>query len=141
MGSYCPVCDQFVENLDVCSRGEYHTPPEPEPEPLSLEEKLTSDEIWYQREIRTRSKSRKHREGIIYVEISKIIASLERTAEKQGKVALFEEILIIFKNNKGFIKNHKNLANVTIQKIDTFSEYSSEFNHLTSFKYQIFGTC
>lgn len=160
MGSYCPVCDQFVENLDLCSEGEYHRDDyyadeydqypvrdfsnwyRYEPEPvleLSLDEKLRSDQIWYQREIRTRSKSKKHREGIVCEEIRKILNRIEVTPEKLKKVALFEQILIIFKNNKWVLKNNKKLADITIHKIDIFSEYSTYFSHLKSFKYQIFG--
>lgn len=164
MGSYCHVCDQFVENLDVCSRGEYHRDdydpscdyerypmrdfsnwyryePEEEIYEQTFEEKLTSDEVWYQREIRTRSKSKKHRDEIICAEIRKILNIIERTSGIREKVALFEEILLIFKDNKYILKNNKSLSDTTIHKIDTFSEHNSEFIHLKSFKYQIFGTC
>ena len=161
MGSYCPVCDQFVENLDVCSEGEYHRDDyyadeydqypmrdfsnwyRYEPEPvleLSLDEKLRSDQIWYQREIRTRSKSKKHREGIVCEEIIKLVNKIEITPCKSEKVRIFETILLIFKDNKYILKNNKNLSDTTIHKIDAFSDNQS-FRHLKSFKYQIFGVC
>ena len=156
MGSYCPVCDQFVDNLDVCSEGEYHRDDydqypmrdfskwyryEPEPEPeltFHLDEKLSSDAIWFQREIRTRSKSKQHRSNIVITEVRKIIDKIEIAHVKSEKVRLFELILLIFKENKWMLKN-KGLADITILKIDEFVRDSSNFRYLTSFKYQLFG--
>ena len=125
MGSYCPVCDQFVENLDVCAQGEYHR----------------DDEVWYQGEVRTRSKSKKHRTNIIVNEVLRLLNVIDITSEKPEKVSLFEQILIIFKNNKWVLKNNKNLSDVISHKIDVFSDYSQDFRHLKSFKYQLFGEC
>ena len=159
MGSYCPVCDEFVENLDVCSKGEYHrddpscdyerypmrdfskwyTPPEPEPE-TTLTEKIADDEVWFQSEVRTRSKTFKHRKDMVIETINKLITKIGVTYEKVDKIKLFEEILLIYKNHKWILKN-KALANVTILKIDEFSDDSAEFNYLKSFKYQLFGVC
>jgi len=158
MGSYCHVCDQFVENLDVCSEGEYHRddyerypmrdfskwyryePPEEDFPEQTLEEKLSSDVFWYQTKVRTRSKSEEHRKKVVSEEVRKLLNNIEYIYDKTEKVRLFEKILIIFKENKYILKNNK-LAEVTISKIDTFSDYSSEFRHLKSFKFQLFGKC
>ncbi len=167
MGSYCPVCDQFVENLDVCSEGEYHRDdydpscdyerypmrdfskwyryeepePEPEPEPtFHLDDELSSDAIWYDGKVRTRSKSKQHRSNIVAAEVRKILNKIESTRGKPEKVKLFEIILLIFKENKWMLKN-KGLADITIVKIDEFVMDSPEFRYLKSFKYQLFGMC
>ena len=164
MGSYCPVCDQFVENLDVCSHGEYHRDDyyadaydhypmrdfsgwyryEPEPEQgftFHLDEKLSSDAIWYDGKVRTRSKSKQHRTDIVAAEVRKILNKIEITHGKSERVRLFELILLIFKDNKWILKNNNKLADVVVHKIDVFSDYSHSFRHLKSFKYQIFGEC
>lgn len=158
MGSYCPVCDQFVENLDVCSEGEYHRDDydqypmrdfskwyryEPEPEPehtIHLDEQLSSDAIWYDGKVRTRSKSKQHRSNIVATEVRKILNKIEITPGKQEKVRLFELILLIFKANKWILEN-KGLAGITVVKIDEFAKDSPEFRYLTTFKYQLFGVC
>ena len=163
MGSYCPVCDQFVENLDVCSEGEYYRDdyyadeydqypmrdfsnwyryePEPEPEPtFHLDDKLSSDAIWYYGKVRTRSKSKQHRSDIVATEVRKILNRIEVTQGKPEKVKLFEIILLIFKANKWILEN-KGLANITVVKIDEFVRDSPEFRYLTTFKYQLFEMC
>jgi len=137
MGSYCPVCDQFVENLDVCSHGEYHR----DDYEQTFDEKLISDEIWYQGEVRTRSKSKKHREEIIYGETNKLISMMGKTSETHEKIYLFEKFLVIFKNNKWILENNKKLAEAISHKINVFSNHSQEFRHLKSFRYQLFGEC
>ena len=143
MGSYCPVCDQFVENLDVCSEGEYHRDDyyadEPEPT-IHLDEQLSSDAIWYDGKVRTRSKSRQHRSNIVATEVRKILNKIEVTPGKQEKVRLFELILLIFKANKWMLEN-KGLADISVVKIDEFVRDSQEFRYLTTFKYQLFGVC
>jgi len=162
MGSYCHVCDQFVNNVDVCcSEEEYHRddpyydyerypmrdfsgwyryePPTHEPD-QTLNEKLSSDAIWYQREIRTRSKSEKHRTDIIIDEVRRLLDTIDVAYETLEKVRIFENIILIFKDNKWIFKNKK-LFDIVMHKIDTFSEYSSDFSHLKSFKYQLFGMC
>lgn len=138
MGSYCHICDQFVENLDVCSRGEYHRDDYEPARPL--EEQLEDDVIWYQNEIRTRSKSQCHRQSVVSTEVSKILYEVGDESDNFEKIILFEQILIIFKENKWILKDG-NLSNLIISKLDSFSNYSPEFTHLKSFKYQLFGKC
>ena len=163
MSSYCPVCDQFVENLDVCSEGEYHRDDyyadeydqypmrdfskwyryEPEPEPEStfhLDEELSSDAIWFQREIRTRSKSKSHRSNIVIDKVRKIIDKIEVTYDKIEKVRLFEIVLLIFKENRWILKNKK-LTDITVAKIDEFTKDRPLFSYLKTFKYQLFEMC
>jgi len=146
MCSYCPVCDQFVKNLDVCSESEYHRDDyydyyETEPEPeytFHLDEKLSSDAIWYDGKVRTRSESSSHRYTTVITEVKKIIDKIEVTKGKPEKVRLFEIVLLIFKENKWILKNKK-LADIIIVKIDEFASDSPEFKYLASFKYQLFG--
>jgi len=117
----------------------YRYEPEPEPEyTFHLDEKLSSDAIWYYGKVRTRSKSKQHRSNIVATEVRKILNKIEVTPGKQEKVRLFELILLIFKANKWMLENKK-MANITLVKIDEFSSVSPEFKYLTSFKYQLFG--
>jgi hypothetical protein len=119
MGSYCPVCNQFVGNLDVCD-GVY------------------GPEFHIDDKVQTRSKSKQHRSSIITGEILKILNRVEAAPSKIEKVKLFENILIIFNDNKWILKNNKKLSDVIILKINEFSSDSPEFRYLASFKYQLF---
>jgi hypothetical protein len=71
---------------------------------------------------------------MISKEITRRIRDFAQIGSKDDKVRAFEDIIIILKDNK-FLLEHDYISKVINHKIDEFSE---EYEHLKSFKYQLF---
>jgi hypothetical protein len=134
MGSFCPVCNQFVENLDVCEDyySEY-TPyecspyePEPPPPPQSVSDF-------------TRSKTSKIRLQEMSMSIKPLLDSIDVTDGIENKLEIVREIYKHVEANIHAVRTAPKLNDICKSKLVEFlRDYPKEAGFLFHIKNKLF---
>ena len=177
MGSYCPICDEFVDNLDNCELP-YGGAPAPcydgEPSDRSApdydeyydydrwparrpwinvpksppyQENLDAlENTYYAPEIfflafspskTTRSSTLKFRAQKLRQSISPLLNLLPQTTGIENKLVIVDQVYALLKDNRTLLHKYNNLYNITISKLDEFTEKFPEAQYLKTVRYQL----
>ena len=138
MGSFCPVCNQFVNSLDDCE-----LPYGGAPAPNYYEEYEPSSPTYFEPEPipiakRTRSNTFQSRQTNVCFEVRQLLNNHIYISGIENQLANIEKIFIHLKKNFSVLKANPSLFEITKSKIDEFIRDHPQAKYLQTIRYQLF---
>ena len=138
MGSFCPVCNQFVNSLDDCE-----LPYGGAPAPNYYEEYEPSSPTYFEPEPipiakSTRSNTFQSRQTNVCFEVRELVINQPSILGIENKLVNAEKIFIHLKKNFSVLKANTSLFEVTKNKLDEIIRDYPQAKYLQTIRYQLF---